>query len=98
MRKGADEIMQPQERLTAKDLQVAALVWQGLTNREIARTIGTTEQVMKNYLRNTFDKLGFGSRPGTGLSALLLTAAPVAGRNRRTRQRFAPGERWPAPV
>jgi hypothetical protein len=39
-----------------------ALVWQGLTNREIARTIGTTEQVVKNYLRNTFDKLGVGSR------------------------------------
>src|SRR6476660_9657537 len=35
----------PGERLTATELQVAALVWQGLTNREIARTIGTTEQV-----------------------------------------------------
>jgi DNA-binding NarL/FixJ family response regulator len=30
--------------------------------REIARTIGTTEQVVKNYLRNTFDKLGVWSR------------------------------------
>ena len=61
-RKGADEIMQPRERLTAKELQVAALVWEGLTNREIARAIGTTEQVVKNYLRNTFDKLGVWSR------------------------------------
>jgi DNA-binding NarL/FixJ family response regulator len=43
-------------------MQVAALVWEGLTNREIARTIGTTEQVVKNYLRNTFDKLGVWSR------------------------------------
>ena len=50
--------MQPRERLTAKELQVAALVWEGLTNREIATSIGTTEQVIKNYLRNTFDKLG----------------------------------------
>ncbi len=33
-----------------------------MTNREIARTIGTTEQVVKNYLRNTFDKLGVWSR------------------------------------
>jgi IS30 family transposase len=29
IRKGADEIMQPRERLTAKELQVAALVWEG---------------------------------------------------------------------
>jgi DNA-binding NarL/FixJ family response regulator len=62
IRKGADEIMQPRERLTAKELQVAALVWEGLTNREIGRTIGATEQVAKNYLRNTFDKLGVWSR------------------------------------
>jgi DNA-binding NarL/FixJ family response regulator len=54
--------MQPRERLTAKGMQVAALVWEGQTNREIAHTIGTTEQVVKNYLRNTFDKLGVWSR------------------------------------
>jgi hypothetical protein len=38
------------------------LVWEGQTNREIAIVIGTTEQVIKNYLRNTFDKLGVWSR------------------------------------
>ena len=54
--------MQPRERLTAKEVQVATLVWEGLTNREIAMVIGTTEQVVKNYLRNTFDKLGMWSR------------------------------------
>jgi DNA-binding NarL/FixJ family response regulator len=54
--------MQPRERLTAKEMEVAALVWEGQTNREIAKTIGTTEQVVKNYLRNTFDKLGVWSR------------------------------------
>jgi DNA-binding NarL/FixJ family response regulator len=54
--------MQPRDRLTAKEVQVAILVWEGLTNREIARSIGTTEQVIKNYLRNTFDKLGVWSR------------------------------------
>ena len=54
--------MQPRERLTAKEVQVATLVWEGLTNREIANVIGTTEQVVKNYLRNTFDKLGMWSR------------------------------------
>jgi DNA-binding NarL/FixJ family response regulator len=54
--------MQPCDRLTAKEIQVATLVWQGHTNREIAGVIGTTEQVIKNYLRNTFDKLGVWSR------------------------------------
>jgi len=54
--------MTPRERLTAKEIQVAALVWQGLTNREISRIMGTTEQVIKNHLRSTFDKLGVWSR------------------------------------
>ena len=54
--------MQPCDRLTSKEIQVSMLVWEGQTNREIASVIGTTEQVIKNYLRNTFDKLGVWSR------------------------------------
>jgi DNA-binding NarL/FixJ family response regulator len=54
--------MQPCDHLTGKETQVASLVWEGLTNREIAHIIGTTEQVVKNYLRNAFDKLGVWSR------------------------------------
>ncbi|HLK31896.1 MAG TPA: helix-turn-helix transcriptional regulator [Terriglobales bacterium] len=54
--------MQPRNRLTPREVQVAALVWQGMTNREIGQTIGTTEQVVKNYLRVIFDKLGVWSR------------------------------------
>lgn len=54
--------MQPRDQLTRKEIQVATYVWHGLTNREIARLIGTTEQVVKNYLRTTFDKLGVWTR------------------------------------
>jgi len=54
--------MTPRELLTAKEVQVATLVWQGLTNREIGNLMGTSEQVIKNYLRSTFDKLGVWSR------------------------------------
>lgn len=54
--------MQPRQQLTAKEVQVATLVWEGHTNREIAGMVGTTEQVVKNYLRTTFDKLGVWSR------------------------------------
>lgn len=54
--------MQPRDRLTAKEVQVATLVWQGLTNKDIASALGTSEQVIKNYLRSTFDKLGVWTR------------------------------------
>ena len=54
--------MMPRERLTPKEIQVAMLVWEGLTNREIGRIMGTSEQVIKNHLRSTFDKLGVWSR------------------------------------
>jgi DNA-binding NarL/FixJ family response regulator len=54
--------MQPRNRLTPREIQVADLVWEGCTNREIADAIGTTEQVIKNYLRVVFDKLGVWSR------------------------------------
>jgi DNA-binding CsgD family transcriptional regulator len=54
--------MQPRDRLSAKEIQVATLVWQGLTNKDIAAVLGTSEQVVKNYLRTTFDKLGVWTR------------------------------------
>jgi DNA-binding NarL/FixJ family response regulator len=54
--------MMPRERLTPKETQVATLVWEGLTNREIGKLMDTTEQVVKNHLRSTFDKLGVWSR------------------------------------
>lgn len=54
--------MTPRDRLTSKEIEVATLVWQGLTNREIGNLTGTTEQVVKNHLRSTFDKLGVWSR------------------------------------
>jgi len=59
--------MQPRDQLTTKEIQVTTLVWEGLTNREIAKIVGTSEQVIKNYLRTTFDKLGVWSRPELAL-------------------------------
>ena len=54
--------MIPRERLTPKEIQVATYVWEGLTNREIGKLMNTTEQVVKNHLRSTFDKIGVWSR------------------------------------
>ena len=54
--------MTPRERLTPKEIQIAILVWEGLTNREIGKIVGTSEQVIKNHLRSAFDKVGVWSR------------------------------------
>jgi DNA-binding NarL/FixJ family response regulator len=54
--------VQPDEGLTTKQIRVSLLVWQGMTNRQIAGVMGTTEQVIKNYLREVFNKLGVWSR------------------------------------
>jgi DNA-binding NarL/FixJ family response regulator len=50
------------DRLTPKELKIVALVVQGYKNKEIATRLGTTEQVIKNYLRNVYDKIGVGDR------------------------------------
>lgn len=54
--------MMPRDRLTSKEIQISVLVWEGLTNREIGKIVGTSEQVIKNHLRSAFDKLGVWSR------------------------------------
>ena len=54
--------MSPREQLNSREIKVATLVWQGRTNPEIAATLGTSEQVVKNQLRSVFDKLGVWSR------------------------------------
>jgi DNA-binding NarL/FixJ family response regulator len=45
-----------------REQQLIALVAQGLKNREIAAAMGTTEHVVKNYLRVIYDKLGLWNR------------------------------------
>jgi len=37
-------------------------VAEGLKNKEVAEAIGTTEHVVKNYLRVIYDKLGLWNR------------------------------------
>jgi DNA-binding NarL/FixJ family response regulator len=45
-----------------REQRVIELVAQGLKNREVASEIGTTEHVVKNYLRTIYDKLGLWNR------------------------------------
>jgi DNA-binding NarL/FixJ family response regulator len=51
-----------QLRLSEKEMLVISGVTQGLKNKDIALEVGTTEQVVKNYLRKIYDKLGVADR------------------------------------
>jgi len=52
----------PKTKLSDKELLIISCVTQGMRNKEIANEIGTTEQVVKNYLRKVYDKLGVADR------------------------------------
>lgn len=48
--------------LTQREEQVAGLVAEGLTNREISRKLSLSEHTVKNYLFHIFEKLGVSNR------------------------------------
>jgi DNA-binding NarL/FixJ family response regulator len=52
----------PCDSLNPRESQISVLVWEGLTNREIGKIVGTSEQMIKNHLRRAFDRLGVWSR------------------------------------
>jgi two-component system nitrate/nitrite response regulator NarL len=52
----------PKVQLTPKEALIVSCVTQGMKNKEIALRVGTTEQVVKNYLRKVYDKLGVADR------------------------------------
>jgi DNA-binding NarL/FixJ family response regulator len=60
----AIKLISPKTRtkLSSKELMIISGVTQGLRNKEIAAEVGTTEQVVKNYLRKIYDKLGVSDR------------------------------------
>ena len=58
MFRGRHNSGKPNER----EQRVIELVAQGLKNKEVATEIGTTEHVVKNYLRTIYDKLGLWNR------------------------------------
>ena len=50
------------DRLSDRELRIIAAVVQGYKNREIALQLYTSEQMIKNALRNIFDKIGVSDR------------------------------------
>ena len=71
------------DRLTPKEMQIVALIVQGCKNKDIAHQLGTKEQVIKNYLRSIYDKIGVSDRLELALFTLhhrlLAEAAQQAG-------------------
>ncbi|MCG6958035.1 MAG: response regulator transcription factor [Gemmatimonadetes bacterium] len=55
--------------ITARELEVMALLVEGLGNKAIARKLGIREQTVKNHLARLMAKLGLSSRAQVGLVA-----------------------------
>jgi DNA-binding CsgD family transcriptional regulator/tetratricopeptide (TPR) repeat protein len=62
--------------LTETERRIAALVAEGLTNREVSSAMFVTENTVQTHVRHIFQKLGVRSR--TELAARLLSAPPSA--------------------
>jgi DNA-binding NarL/FixJ family response regulator len=60
--KDESDVMTTCEGLSSRERRISILVWEGLTNREIGKIVGSGEPVIKNHLRSVFDKLGVWSR------------------------------------
>lgn len=55
--------------LTEREKQIWALVSQGLTNKEIARSLNVSSRTVEFHLNNIFKKLGVSSRTSVALLA-----------------------------
>src|SRR5271166_2681232 len=75
-----------QLRLSEKEMLIISGVTQGLKNKDIAREVGTTEQVVKNYLRKIYDKLQIADRLELALYSM----------NHRLLEGYVPEPRRPA--
>jgi DNA-binding NarL/FixJ family response regulator len=85
---GDSAVMTPCAGLNLMESQISILVWEGLTNREIGKIVGTSEQMIKNHLRSAFDKLGVWSRLEL---AMYMTSGGGKGRLPETSRPNSPG-------
>jgi two-component system nitrate/nitrite response regulator NarL len=61
-RSQATSLTRSRTRLSPKELAIVTCIMQGKRNKEIAGLLGTSEQVIKNYLRKVYGKLGVADR------------------------------------
>ena len=55
------------ETLTVREKEVATLVAEGLSNREIASRLGISKHTVEVHLKNIFRKLGWTNRSALGV-------------------------------
>src|SRR5271165_2536475 len=84
-------------RLSDRELRIISGVVQGYKNREIAAQLYTSEQMVKNALRNIFDKIGVSDRLELALFTIhhrilaqATAAVPASPTQRRNRQNAGP--------
>jgi DNA-binding NarL/FixJ family response regulator len=56
--------------LTARELEVLALVARGWSNKVIARSLALSDKTVDRHMSNIFDKLGVGSRTAAAAYAI----------------------------
>jgi DNA-binding NarL/FixJ family response regulator len=61
----------PRARLSKRELEVLAMLEQGLSNRQIAQTLVISEKTAKVHVHRIYDKLGVRSRRDIAVQALL---------------------------
>ncbi|MBI4920467.1 MAG: helix-turn-helix transcriptional regulator [Devosia nanyangense] len=75
-RQGAGPGARSSHGLTARELQVLALVATGETNKGIARTLGLSEKTVDRHVSNIFGKLDVSSRAAATATAIRLDLVP----------------------
>ena len=63
---GSAEVSGSVERLTARELEVVALIARGASNKVIARELDLSPHTVKRHVANTLAKLGVTSRGQAG--------------------------------
>jgi DNA-binding NarL/FixJ family response regulator len=87
----------PKVTLTPKEALIVSCVTQGMKNKEIALRVGTTEQVVKNYLRKVYDKLGVADRLELALYCLNHRVVEGVGQAKQTAAQPTNGHTSAAP-
>jgi LuxR family maltose regulon positive regulatory protein len=54
----AETTLAPSEPLSTREIEIVELVASGMSNRDIALRLGTTEGTVKWHLHRIFDKIG----------------------------------------
>jgi two-component system, NarL family, response regulator len=60
----------PHPQLSARELEVLALIVRGLSNKQIAYELRMAEDTAKNHIKSIFKKLGTGDRTGAATIAI----------------------------